>query len=450
MPRSEVALRTLAPPPLAPPSTRRILFVCLVFHPDSSASSLLFTDLFRRLASQGAEITVLCGFPSKDGDREPVSLRRQETLDGIEIIRCGLRLQGKRNLPARALAYGSFLAHAGWKLLRLGRDARMVGGTDPPFTSIALWLLSWIGRFDYECILLDVYPDGLVGVGALKDRAPLTRLWRALNRLSYRRARQLTVIGRDMIALLQRYYGVDPHMVRYIPHWSTREVDSVVDRTSVSGQPEGIRDSIRPADQGQGTEPCRGGLREQLHFEDKFVVQYSGNMGLWHDIESLVRAADSLRHDERIHFLFIGKGMRRRAAEGLSRELGLSNVTWLEFLPREQLAEGLASCDLALISLRAGLEGVAVPSKLYGILASGRPVIAQVPRESEVAYVIEEEQCGLVVEPGDVEGLARAIQALASDPSVARRMGARALAAYREKYTIEQAASAFTGIWQLA
>src|SRR4051812_18414227 len=140
----------------------RIVFVCLVFYPDSSASSLLFTDLFRRLSAH-VPVTVLCGFPTKDPEHDIASMPRRQRLDGIEIVRCGLRLtEGKGSLLARALAYGSFLAHAGWHLLRLGRTATIVGGTDPPFTSIALWLLSSIGRFRYEEILLDVYPDGLV------------------------------------------------------------------------------------------------------------------------------------------------------------------------------------------------------------------------------------------------------------------------------------------------
>jgi glycosyltransferase involved in cell wall biosynthesis len=406
------------------PAVEHIVFVCLVFHPDSAASSLLFTDLFRRLARKGTRVTVLTGFPSKDSAAQVASLPRSDRLDGIEIIRCGVRIRGKRNLFTRAIAYGSFLAHAGWKLLRLDRNARIVGGTDPPFTAIVLWLLSHIRRLDYECILLDIYPDGLVGLGSLRDRSLLTRLWRALNRLSYRRARQLTVIGRDMVTLLGRRYGIDAARVTYIPHWATEEVDRL-----------------------PGTAP--NGFLKDPGLEGKFVVQYSGNMGIWHDMESFVRAAEHLRDVDRIHFLFIGNGTRREAARQLSRSLGLRNVTWLDFLPREQLGESLAACDVALISMRAGLEGVAVPSKLYGILAAGRAVIAQVPRESEVAYTLADEGCGRVVEPGDVDGLVTAIRSLAGDPELVGRMGARALAAYRSKYSLDQAVASFESLWQL-
>jgi colanic acid biosynthesis glycosyl transferase WcaI len=404
-------------------SRTAIVFVCLVFHPDSSASSILFTDLFRRLANDGSRITVLTGFPSKDAGYH-ATLPRREDLDGIQIIRCGLRIQGKQSITARALAYSSFLLHAGWKLAWIGRRSRVVGGTDPPFTSIVLWLLSRLTRFDYECILLDIYPDGLVGLGRMRSSSSLTRVWRALNRRSYRAARRLTVIGRDMAALLQNRYGIDPGHIDYIPHWGSEEVECLED---VSQRP----------------------FLAQLGLTEKFVVQYSGNMGLWHDIDSIVRAAYLLRSDPHIHFLFIGKGRRRFGAEQLARRLGLMNITWLDFVPRSSLGESLLSCDAALVSLGHGLAGVAVPSKLYGILASGRPLIAQVPVESEVAYVAVEEHCGIVIEPGNDAGLAAAVQSLATDPDLVRTMGDNARYAYRTKYTIGQAAAAFETLWNL-
>jgi colanic acid biosynthesis glycosyl transferase WcaI len=411
------------PAPATTPSPQHIVFVCLVFHPDSSASSLLFTDLFRRLAGD-VRVTVLCGFPSKDRALQLETLPRRETVGGVDLVRCGVRMRGKKSLLTRAVAYGSFLAHAGWHLLRLEQEAIVVGSTDPPFTPIALWLTSHLRRFEYQLVLLDLYPDGLLALGKLRSRSPLTHLWRALNRISYARAEQLTVIGRDMATLLQRRYAVDPLRITYIPHWAPEEVD----RLDVAGA---------------------GTLLSLLGLQGKFVVQYSGNMGLWHDMHTLVRAAERLRDDKRIHFLFIGQGMRRRSAEQLSDELGLTNITWLDFLPREELSRSLAACDVALISLRQGLAGVAVPSKLYGILASGRPVIAQVPLDSEVARVVREERCGMVVAPGDVDGLAHAIRSLAADPHLTHTLGHRARAAYRDKYTLDRAVAAFRALWHL-
>ena len=158
----------------------------------------------------------------------------------------------------------------------------------------------------------------------------------------------------------------------------------------------------------------------------------------------LVRAAYCLREHKRIKFLFIGDGRRKREAQALATELGATNITWLPYQPKESLNDSLACCHVALISQREGLQGVAVPCKLYGILASGRAVIGLVPCSSEVALVIEEEKCGLVLRPDDDQGLAAAILALLEKPEDVREMGQRARRAYQQKYTLEHGVERFT------
>lgn len=405
---------------MAPDRGRPLVFVTLAFHPDTAATSILFTDLFTRMVGQGVRVTVLCGFPTKDSAEEVRALPRRETYQGIEILRCGVRIQGKRSVLTRAVAYGAFLLHAGWRLQWLGSGAAVFGGTDPPFLPIGMWLASRTRRFAYNLVLLDIYPDGLVALGALGRGSLPARLWLRLNRLAYQAAERVVVIGRDMGELVRDRYGVTPSQVVYIPHWAPEDVE-------------------RPPE-------ASGDWRQELGLEGKFVVQYSGNMGLWHDIDTLVRAAALLTARTDIHFVFIGKGMRRAGAERLAQELGLRNIMWQEFIPREDLAESLRQCDVALISMRDGLAGVAVPSKLYGILASGRPAVAQAPADSEVARVVAEEGCGFVVSPGDADSLAAAIVTLADNSALVEEMGARARAAYDSKYTIDRASTRFRAL----
>ncbi len=405
---------------------RHIVFLSLDFYPDDQAVSQLFTDLLLavRRDMPYVRITVLCGFPMQTaaGAGEPIP--RRESLNGIEIRRCGIRVRDKSTLIRRATLYASFLLHAGWELLWLGRGSLVFGVTSPPFGAHLLWLTSWLARFPYQYMFLDIYPEALVALGRLKPNAFLTRCWMFLNHLSYRRASKLAVLGRDMIPLLQHHYEIAPGRITYIPHWSASEVEC----------PSLFTENR---------------LARRLGLEDKFVVQYSGNMGLLHDIDTLVRAADLLKNTPNIHFLFIGKGRRRATAERLARELDLPNITWLDFVPRERLHETLSCCRVALVSLRQGMEGVAVPSKLYGILASGRTVVAQVPHGSEIACVVEEEGCGVVVEPGDAAGLAEVLRMLASSPEQTELMGANAFEAYRATYTLEQAVTAFEELWGL-
>jgi glycosyltransferase involved in cell wall biosynthesis len=155
-----------------------------------------------------------------------------------------------------------------------------------------------------------------------------------------------------------------------------------------------------------------------------------------------------LREDPAIHFLFIGAGIKRAGAEKLAGGLQLRNITWLPYQNRDDLRDSLACCHVALISQREGLEGVAVPCKLYGILASARPVVAQVPQASETALVVKEEECGVVVRPNDPQALADAIVTLVRDPKRSAAMGQRGFAAYRAKYTLEKAVETFEVAWR--
>lgn len=406
---------------------KQIVFVSQVFYPDAMATSQLFTDLLRELAHKyedDVKISVVCGYPSQSRAFESQEIPRHEIFDGIEIFRCGMAVDVKRSYVARALSYGSFLLGASRRILRLRKADEILGVTNPPFLAILLWALSLLGGFRYKYMLLDIYPEGLIALGDLAANSFIGRSWKALNGRSYRRAEQLIVLGRDMVPIL-RTYGVLPERITYIPHWSAAKI----------------------------TEPipfAENPYAEKLSLKDRFVVQYSGNMGLWHDMDTFVRAAAELRDAEDIHFLFIGDGIRRAGAEKLAESLNLKNITWMDFVPRSELGKSLTCCHLALISLRTGLEGIAVPSKLYGILASGRGILAQVPADSEIGLVVEEEACGVAIEPGNARELANVIARLAADRTQVEQMGRNAFAAYGNKYTLTQAVAAFEALWGLS
>jgi glycosyltransferase involved in cell wall biosynthesis len=170
---------------------------------------------------------------------------------------------------------------------------------------------------------------------------------------------------------------------------------------------------------------------------------------LWHDIETIVRAAELLIAYPNLHFLMIGGGLRRRKALELAELMKLTNITWLPFQPKESLLDSLSCCHLALISQRDGLEGVAVPCKLYGILASGRPILAAVPKGSEIDRVIAEENCGIALHGATPQNLADAILELARDPQRLRIMGNSAFEAYKAKYSIEPALLRFGELWNV-
>ena len=399
----------------------KIVFVCQAFHPDQQATSQLLANLLEALAKRGHHYEVLAGFPADNALARDCP--RNEIWNGMKIRRGGLRLNYRRSLVARALGYIFYCLWVMWRLVfHSPRQAKIIVVTNPPFAPVLVYWCSWLRKCTYDLMLQDVYPDGLVAVQQWTEESMGTRVWRKLNTRAFAAARQVLVLGRDMASLCEDRYGLTPEKIRYTPNWSL-----------VSSMRSVAAENTR--------------LWRQLGLRREFVVQYSGNMGLWHDLECIIRAAAILRNESDIRFLLIGAGLRRARAEQLSRELGLKNVIWLPFQPKEQLDDSLACCHVALISQRAGLTGVAVPCKLYGILASGRAVLAQVPADSEVAMVVKEEICGVVTTPGDANELAENIRLLARDRDRVAELGRRAFNAYKTKYTIAIAADTFEAIW---
>lgn len=398
-----------------------IVLVSQVFYPNTCATSSLMTELALHLQDENNKLTVLCGFPSGI-DKQTVD--RYENFKGIDIYRCGITIDSKAGLLQRIISYEFYLIHAAWKLTFLKGKDIIIGVTNPPFLSILLMVVSMITGCGYYFIVHDVYPEGLVAVGKLQEQSFITKIWRTLNRYSYQKAIKLIALGRDMKELLIQNYGIESKKIEYIPNWN-------------------IIPTMLPI-------PFeKNEIARDWGIQDKFVVQYSGNMGLWHDIDTFILAAAQLQTNSNIQFLFIGNGIRKQKAFQLAQKLKITNIIWMDFVSKEKLSTSLTCAHVALISLNTGLEGIAVPSKLYGILGAGRAILAQVPVKSEIAYTINEEECGFVVPPGDVDGLVNRICQLERDRDLTSKMGIRSFQAYKSKYTIETITKQFQKILEI-
>jgi len=403
----------------------RLTVLSQVYTPDTQSTAQLFGALFETLVQRGFEIHVICGYPAMIGDENQ---RRQipawEKLNGVSIRRVGLNSSYRGSLLRRATHYIFYLSHVSIELCR-SRDCDVVVGlTNPPFTPIFLWAWSKILRFRYDVLLQDLFPDGLVALAQWDFSDWRAAIWRTLNRRAFARAEQLFVIGRDMAKLVEREYAVPANKIRFVPNWAIME-----------------RSTDLP--------PERTELWSRLGFQPgTFVVQYSGNMGIWHDLEVIVMAAEILRGCDEIKFLLIGGGLRREGAERVCRDLRLTNVVWESFQPRDKLRDSLSCSHASLVSFRRGLQGVAVPCKIYGILASAKPVLAVVDEASEIAELVREEHCGLVVEPDDPAALAEKIKWLWQNPDARARMSKNAARAQEQKYTLMAIADRYEHAWK--
>jgi glycosyltransferase involved in cell wall biosynthesis len=363
----------------------RILVVNQYFHPDTSATSQLLTQLCEDL-SEYHDITVVCGRPSYNpSDRREVSGFLVEERHGrVRVLRTWSTTYPRTAMAGRLTNYATYLTSSLVGAMKAARPDVVLTMTDPPVVAAAAAAASAARRVPFVYVTQDVFPEVGVVLGKIRNPA-LVRLLSALNRSLRRRASRVVAVGRDMERRLVAL-GTDPSKIHMIPNWADGS-------------------AIRPLE-----EPSN--LRREHGWENRFVVMHSGNIGLSQDLGTLLAAADLLRDEPEVLFAIVGEGATKAGLQAEAARRRLPNVEFLPYLPKEDLADSLGAADLHVVGLRRGLAGYIVPSKVYGILAAGRPYIAGVESGAEPALIAEEHSCGIRVEPGDPAALSAAIVGL--------------------------------------
>lgn len=391
----------------------RLLLLILQFPPDVNSTGLLMAQLGESLVARGHQVDVLTTFPHYERFQVWPEYRgrlfQRDTYRGMRVLRLYVHARGrKQNMLNRLLSYLSFslLAAAAGLLARRSYDAILCpnGGF---LTGIAASVLGAARGVPFVLNVQDLYPETPVRAGQLKD-GPAVRVLEWLERYQYRRAAHITVIApafRDN--LLAK--GVPPHKVSVIPNFADVEVIRPLSRDNPWSRRHGLA--------------------------DRFVVAHAGNVGYVYDLETLLHAAARLSAYSDILFLIVGDGVMKPRLQELAGELGLANVRFLPFQPSEDLPWLRAACDVHLSLYRPGSARYSMPSKLYEIMASGRPLVASAEPDSDVRRLVDESGCGLGLEPGDPEALAEAVLRLRADPALRQALAASGRAHAERSYS---------------
>jgi colanic acid biosynthesis glycosyl transferase WcaI len=386
--------------------TKRILFINQYYWPDHASTAQHLADLAESLAAKGYECHVLCGLGQY---RTGVAkLPTYEVHNGVHVHRVKVSAFGRKTTVHRMCDYLSYYVQAFRKAFFMQSFDLVVTLTTPPLIGLIGSLLKLIKGPRHILWSMDLHPDASLALGRMKPSNPAAILLNRIGNLIYRRSDRVVVLGPYMADRILAK-GVRPERVREVPVWSRR--DEIFPRER-EGHP----------------------LRQELGISDQFVVMYSGNLGLAHQFDEFVDAAERLQDRPDITFLFVGAGPRLKEVQSAVTERQLMNVRFMDYFPRESLHMSLSVADVHLISMRDCMTGIVVPGKLYGAMASGRPTIFVGPRYCESADTIRDSACGFTIDTGDVDSLVKSISQMADQPEIGQLKGANGRRSFLRNY----------------
>lgn len=389
---------------------RRLWVVSELYYPEQTSTGYFLTRIAEGLASS-MPVEVVCGQPtySEHGVRAPA----REDRGGVRIHRVRATHFGKDRLLLRALNILTLTLSVAWfALFNFARGDRLLIVTNPPTLPPLVGLIAHWKRMDAHLLVHDVYPEVLAATGFMRRDSLPYRLLERLFSATFALYGSIIVLGRDMADLVRVKLRGAERRITIIPNWG--DVDEVVPLPRDANPFLSLNEIDAP-----------------------YIIQFSGNIGRTHDIETIITAARALRNRTDILFVFAGYGGKTDLIGQAIASGELPNLRLLPRQPRELLGPMLASATATIISFVDEMKGLSVPSRMYNVLAAGTPIIAIADADSELALVVEEEEAGWVLPTGDADALLQLITRIAS-PSGAEgaiRLGANGRAAIEVRYT---------------
>ncbi|MDI6766950.1 MAG: glycosyltransferase family 4 protein [Bacteroidota bacterium] len=397
---------------------KNLWIVSEYFYPDESATGYYLTTISEKLGKY-YNTNVICGW-NKNSIHKFNSLS-PEVFNGINIYRCKSTVLNKNVLLFRFINLVTISFSIFFKSIsKLKSGDYVIVVTNPLSLPFVVSIACWLKKANCVLLIHDVYPNVLIATGLLKKDWLITRFLNWITVGLYNRVDNIIVLGHDMEKII---------LNKLVSHTKIHIITNWADLKEIF--------------------PCQrktNSLLKKMDIQDKFVVQYSGNMGRTHGLEILIDASKKLEEIDKIHFLFIGTGAKRNWLERSVKSYGLKNVALLPPQPRSNLCDTLNACDVAIISFIPGMLGLSVPSRMYNILAAGKPIIAVTDSDSELAIVVREENIGWIVSPDNPEQLVATIIEATRNSETLKEMGERSRIAAENKYSLDVIINAYRNL----
>lgn len=396
----------------APARKRNLWVVTELYYPEETSTGYYLTRIAEGLAGD-FNVKVLCGQPNYSG--RGVRAPKKEIHKNVEIFRAFGTTLDKNIILFRLINMLTLSFSIFWKaFFNFQKGDKVLVVTTPPSLPFITAFASLIRGGSYVLLIHDNYPEILIAVGKTKENSFLVKFLEFFNRWLYKYAGKIIVVGRDMRLLVEKKTEGLDIPIEYIPNWAELE-------------------QLKPEQRRENR------LLKELNLQDKFVFLYAGNMGYPNDLESIIECAEKLKNDDKFHFVFLGAGVKRKWLEREIKENQLTNVTLLSPRPRSEQNDFLNACDVAIVSLVKKMRGVSMPSRTYNILAVGKPILALAEDDSEIAFVVQEDNVGWIVPPNEPEKLLQTILTIYKERKKIPEMEKNSRKSALGKYSLETA-----------
>ena len=374
------------------------------FHPDVTTNARLLNDVVTEYSNNYGEIEILCSRP-----RNKISHKFHSK--NIIIKRFWSPNLKKSSVSGRLLN-SLFVCVGILMFLIFKKRSLILVDTTSPFQGPVVWLASKFRHHKYIYLATEFYPDAAVALGFIKEKSIIHKLWEISNKKVYSSASRVIVIGERLRSNISRYFnnGVDDSRIVVIHNWADTE-------------------KINPI------ESKKNHFRKNLKLDNKIVILYSGNLGLSHDLSTLVDAAKVLINNDKIIFLIIGEGPQKEKIQSSINKHNLTNIILLPYQSEEILPFSLSSGDFSVVTLNQAMDQLTVPSKLYPAMAAGQAIIALFSENTDISDIVKENNAGIVVEQGDHENFVREISRLSNNEYLLKEMKNNSRVAVSSKYS---------------
>lgn len=397
----------------------QILLMAQHYAPEEVSGAVLATELAEDLVKQGHQVTFVTCAPNYPEGRVFAGYRNRllqvETLNGVRIVRVWSYISPRKSFWRRVFNFATFSFMALWGGLLEARPEVLLSYSPPLPLGIAAWLTSRLKRVPWVLRVEDLYPEAAIAAGVLRSRRAAA-FFEWLERFLYQRADHISLISDGFQRNLVRK-RVTPGKLSVIPVWA--------DPAEVCPSPKA------------------NAFRRENDLDGSFVVMYAGNLGYASAVEDVVAAAELLSTRSDISFVFVGEGVKKATLQIVAQDRQLRQVKFLPFQPRDRFPEMMAAADVSLVTLNRDSSGTSLPSKTFSIMASGRPIVAVTPPDSEIAHLVNAAGCGVVVAPAEPAALAAIIVELSQSPDRLDEMGRKGRVQLESRYARQRCVAQF-------